>query len=148
MKFTLLHLTLLYLLNSLWPNDAIWRHRSRSTLAQVMAYCLTAPSHYLNQCWLIFSKVQWHSVEDNLTRDSLPFNPWNKLENYLSKILFKSFRDQWVNVPTWPEKCNCSHQINQTYYLLPHKNKSRLLRIDSVWTYKVPQNYLKSPRTF
>ena len=41
--------------NSLWPNDAIWRHRSGSTLAQVMAYCLAAPSHYLNQCWLIIS---------------------------------------------------------------------------------------------
>ena len=39
------------------PNDAIWRHRSGSTLAQVMACCLKAPSHYLNQCWLIISKV-------------------------------------------------------------------------------------------
>ena len=27
-----------------------WRQRSGSTLAQVMACCLTAPSHYLNQC--------------------------------------------------------------------------------------------------
>ena len=27
--------------NSLWPSDAIWRHRSQSTLAQVMACCLT-----------------------------------------------------------------------------------------------------------
>ena len=36
--------------NSLWPNDAIWRQRSGSTLAQVMACCLTATSHYLNQC--------------------------------------------------------------------------------------------------
>ena len=43
--------------NSLRPSDAIWRHRSGSTLAQVMACCLTAPSHYLNQCWLIISKV-------------------------------------------------------------------------------------------
>ena len=43
--------------NSLWPNDAMWRQRSWSTLAQVMACCLTAPSHYLNQCWLIISKV-------------------------------------------------------------------------------------------
>ena len=60
--------------NSLWPNDAIWRHRSRSTLAQVMACCLTTPSHYLIQCWLIFSKVQWHSVEGTLTRDSSPIN--------------------------------------------------------------------------
>ena len=47
--------------NSLWPSDAIWRQRSGSTLAQVMAWCLTAPSHYLNHCWLIISEVQWHS---------------------------------------------------------------------------------------
>ena len=60
--------------NSLWPNDAIWWHRSRSTLVQVMAWCRQATSHYLNQCWLIFSKVQWHSVDSNLTRDSPPFN--------------------------------------------------------------------------
>ena len=26
---------------------------------QVMACCLTAPSHYLNQCWLIISEVMW-----------------------------------------------------------------------------------------
>ena len=53
-------------INSLWPSDAIWRHRFGSTLVQVMACCLTAPSHYLNQCWLI-SKVQRHSAERNFT---------------------------------------------------------------------------------
>ena len=42
---------------SLRPSDAIWRHRSGSILAQLMACCLTAPSHYLNQCWLIINKV-------------------------------------------------------------------------------------------
>ena len=62
------------LLNSLWPNDAIWRHRSRSTLAQVMACCLTTPSHYLNQCWLIMSEVQWHSYLGNFTRDAWSTN--------------------------------------------------------------------------
>ena len=36
-----------------WPCDTIWQQRSWSTLVQVMAYCLKAPSHYLNQCWLI-----------------------------------------------------------------------------------------------
>ena len=35
--------------------------RSGSTLAQVMACCLTTSSHYLNQCWLIISEVRWHS---------------------------------------------------------------------------------------
>ena len=44
-------------INSLWPSDAIWRQRSGSALAHVMDCCLTAPSHYLNQCWLIISKV-------------------------------------------------------------------------------------------
>ena len=44
-------------INSLWPGDTIWRHRSGSTLVQVMACCLMAPSHYLNQCWLIISEV-------------------------------------------------------------------------------------------
>ena len=46
--------------NSLWPSDPRWRQRSGSTLAQIMACCLTAPSHYLNQCWLIISEVRWH----------------------------------------------------------------------------------------
>ena len=49
-------------LNSLQLSDTIWRHRSWSTLAQVMACCLTAPSHYLNQCRLIISKVQCNSL--------------------------------------------------------------------------------------
>ena len=60
--------------NSLWPGDAIWSHGTRSTLAQVMACCLTAPSHYLNQCWLIIPKVHWHSYEGNLTLDALAIN--------------------------------------------------------------------------
>ena len=52
------------LVNSLGPSDTIWHWRSWSTLVQVMACCLTAPSHYLDQCWLIISKVLWHSSED------------------------------------------------------------------------------------
>ena len=42
--------------NSLWPRDAIWWHRSGSTLAQVMSCCL-------NQCWLIISEIFWHSLK-------------------------------------------------------------------------------------
>ena len=51
--------------NSLWPSDTIWHQRSWSTLDQVMACCLTAPSHYLNQCWLLISVFLWHSPESN-----------------------------------------------------------------------------------
>ena len=69
--------TLWIVFNSLWPSDTIWRHRSGSTLAQVMACCLTAPSHYLNHCWLINRKIQWHWSESNLTRSiSWLLMPW------------------------------------------------------------------------
>ena len=43
---------------------------SGSTLAQVKAGCLTAPSHYLNQCWLIIKDVLWHSTVTNFTRSA------------------------------------------------------------------------------
>ena len=36
--------------NSLWPSDTIWQHEPQSTLVQVIACCLMASSHYLNQC--------------------------------------------------------------------------------------------------
>ena len=55
-------------INSLWPRDAIWRQMSGSTLAQVMACCLTAPSHYLIRCWLIISEVLLHSSLGIITR--------------------------------------------------------------------------------
>ena len=62
------------LISTLGPSDTIWRHRSGSSLAQVMACCLMAPSHYLNQCWLIISEVQWHSYQGNFTRDASTIN--------------------------------------------------------------------------
>ena len=61
-----------------------------------MACCLTAPSHYPNQCWLIISKIQWHSSEGNFTRDILAINHIRLLENYVSKISIKSPRGRWV----------------------------------------------------
>ena len=55
-------------LNSLWPSNATWRHRSESTFAQLMTCCLMTPSHYLNQCWLIINEFQWQSPESNFAR--------------------------------------------------------------------------------
>ena len=66
--------------NSLWLSDAIWRHRSWSTLAQVRACCLTAPSHYLNQCWLMASMDQWHLSKGNFTRDTPAIIHKNQLQ--------------------------------------------------------------------
>ena len=61
-------------------NELISWHRSWSTLAQVMACCLTAPSHYLNQCLLIVSTGQWCLFKGNFTRDSSAINHENQLQ--------------------------------------------------------------------
>ena len=66
-------------------------------LAQVMACCLTAPSHYLNQCLLIISEVLWHSPEGNVTINAQDIYPCYELENYWSKIMATFPRGQWVN---------------------------------------------------
>ena len=85
-----------FVLNSLWPCDIIRRYRSGSTLAQVMACCLTAPSHYLNQCWLIISDVLWYSPLSNLTVSARATILYNKFQKYIFKITATSPRDQWV----------------------------------------------------
>ena len=61
-------------INSLGPSDTTWRQISGSTLAQVMACCLTAPSHYLNKYWLIISKVEWRSSKGKFTKDTSAIN--------------------------------------------------------------------------
>ena len=83
--------------NSLWPSDVIWRQGSWSTLAQVMACCLTAPSHYLNQCWLMISEVLWHSPDSNFTENTWDIYLWNEFEIYLFETVVKSPKGQWVN---------------------------------------------------
>ena len=55
----LLYVVCIRSVNSVLLSDTIWRHRSRSPLVQVMACCLMAPSHYLNQCWLL---IIWGSM--------------------------------------------------------------------------------------
>ena len=60
--------------NSLWPSDTIWQHRSGSTLAQVMACCLRAPSHCLSEPMLIY-----------LQRCSMAFS-WQQFREKCSRI--------------------------------------------------------------
>ena len=85
---------------SLWPSDAIWWHRSRSTLAQVMGCCLTAPSHYLNQCWLIISKYLWYSPGNIIIRRFEDTNKKSKFENHIFKIASSCLSHQACGVPS------------------------------------------------
>ena len=77
-----------FMVNSLWPSDTILQDKSWSTLVQVMACCLVASSHYLNQCWLISREVSWHSPEGNFKGNAPDMS---------LKITTASPRVQWVN---------------------------------------------------
>ena len=51
------------LINSLWPGDATWRHRKRSTLAQVMAFIskhLDDVKMPINKTRLKIAVLKWH----------------------------------------------------------------------------------------
>ena len=61
--------------HSLWPSDIIWQQIFQLTLAEVIASCLTAPSHYLNKCSFIKS-VLCHSPESDSRRSIHKLNPY------------------------------------------------------------------------
>ena len=46
------------LINSLWPNGAIRRHRFGSTGVSCYSLLPLVPKHYLNQCWLTIDGIQ------------------------------------------------------------------------------------------
>ena len=71
----------------LWLIDIIWRQRFRSTLAQVMACYLVAPSQYLNQCWLIFSGMLWHSPQSDFMVSAQTTILYNEFEMIFFKFL-------------------------------------------------------------
>ena len=87
--------------------------RSGSTLPQVRAWCWSATSHYLNQCWLTIKGVLWHSHESNFTRSAHDLNPKHVFIDYMSQITTTSPRGQWVRKHSvalyanlWPKCCH------------------------------------------
>ena len=83
-------------INPLWPSDAIWCLWSWSTLVQVMACCLTAPSHYQNQCWLIVDHTHRHNLPCNFNQMEIIFIEANVSENTVCKMFAFMFRPQCV----------------------------------------------------
>ena len=84
--------------NSLWHRDAIWRHRTGSILAQVMACCLVAPSHHLNPFWLVNDAVLLHSVSSSSMSSAQHINLNSGFENDTFRIVAASPRGQWINL--------------------------------------------------
>ena len=65
--------------------------RSGSALAQVMACCLMAPSHYLNQCWLIINEVQWQLPDMRAISQEMPQPSVAKISLKFTWITFLKF---------------------------------------------------------
>ena len=99
----------------LWLSDVILRNRYWPTLAQIMARCLTAPSHHMNHCWLIMKAVLWNVAEDNFTKtvpDIIRFKTFEKLKfenTAISAILY------FLCVQT-AQRCQLTHIIAEYFF--------------------------------
>ena len=95
-------------INSLWPSDTIGRKRSESRLVQVMAYCLMAPSRYLNQCWLIsYSDIHLRAISQE--------KPQPRIPEFSLKINYLTFHS---NLPEANELPISTENVNN--FLWPH----------------------------
>ena len=84
------------IVNSLWPSDTMCWHRSGSALAQVMACCLMAPSHYLNQCWPPIYEVLWYSPQEQFHGECRSYYSVLWVWQLYFKIISIFPRGQWV----------------------------------------------------
>ena len=71
------------IINSVLPSNTIcWYIQIWVNMVQLMAWCNQAPSHYLNQCWLIIKGILWCLPERNLTWSAHKFNPQHVFRDY------------------------------------------------------------------
>ena len=75
------HTVYLINFNSLWLMMPYGIMELKSALVRVMAWCLTAPSHYPNQCWLIISSALHHSHHVNNTGNAHESNHCSAFKN-------------------------------------------------------------------
>ena len=81
--------------------DATWQHRPGSALAQTMACCLMAPSHYLNQRWLNVKGVggiQLTAISSDMLMHLIGVKCLRRLHFKITAI---SPKVRWVNKLHW-----------------------------------------------
>ena len=84
-------------MNSSWSRNVVWPYRT--ALAQVMACCLTAPSHYISQ-WLFITEGRNHvlgSVPLRLTNESNTHRL--KYHGTVNQILFSLISETLCTLP-------------------------------------------------
>ena len=104
------------------PSDAIWWHRSGSPLAQVMAWCLTAPSHYLNQIDL--SSVRSSGIHLSAILQGIPQPPVTKIRLNNTYVTFCS------NLPGANELSSKSYIISMPHMIMVDQRK---VNIGIIW---------------
>ena len=114
--------------NSSPPSPAYMRQETGSALVQVMACRLTAPSHYLNQYWLIvnwtlMNKFQWY-----FNRHSIIFIDENAFKNVVCDFSAKLSRGRWVKLHMYcdPPAVSIYRNTNPTTAVVQ-------IRASSVW---------------
>ena len=104
MKVTSLHMSLD---NGLLPVHCLTFHDQKILeiyLGQM------APSHYLNQCWLIISKVPCHSPDSYFAASAKNNFLYVGFESYIFEIISTSSWRQWVNIvifSRWGQRQSC-----------------------------------------
>ena len=87
------------------PHGAYMRRWTGSALIQIMAVACSAPSHYLNQCWLIIIWTLRNNRQWNSNRNTKLFIHENAFE-YITSAKWWPFcpgRDEliWENIPCY-----------------------------------------------
>ena len=133
------------------PGDANWRHRSWSTLVQVITWCLTVPSHYLNQWWLIIKVRPCGILLRAVSQEKLNMLKRAIFDMSLSMLRINNLNlrlqthvpwsaDQWVNGRSWSKLTLDSYQgeawAHVTFLKCIRRNLAQdtLLKIGVIWT--------------
>ena len=77
-------------------------------MAQVI---LTAPSHYLNQCWLVAGDIRWHPPESNFTKSAQAAFLYDESENGVNslapgKFEWNSKHEIFKQIDGWGISCD------------------------------------------
>ena len=83
--------------NSLRPSDAYMRRQSNHHWFRLWLVAWSAPSHYLNQCWIIINSNHRNKLRWNPRRNSSIFILENAFENVVCEMASTLSRPQWVN---------------------------------------------------
>ena len=102
---------------SLRPSEAIWCHKTRSTLVQVIARSLMAPSHYLNQFWLLVKRIRWNKLEWSSNHNTNGKYSFMKCVSNCCPAQIRLGLDGWESRMTkkpWSLSCLLHHQGKNT----------------------------------